>query len=134
MDRSSIDHFHSRVDVQGRMVDEGMAELMTALWGFGLQTVDCCQGGPESPFNWAWVQFTDLAQGVRFLEGTGFLGGWLYADYVHLYLTPPLLPQVGPSPMVLIEPNFLQEISKNWAAGTVKPPEEEKKDKGNAEG
>ena len=121
MDTSRIDHFHPRVSVQRRMVDEDMAELMDAVWGFGLQTVDCCQGGPESPFYWAWVHFAQLSEGVRFLEGTGYLGNWKYADQVHLYLAHPLLPQAGPSAMVLIDPALLPEVTKNWVAGTVHP-------------
>ena len=128
MEKNKVDHFHQQVEVQGRMVDEGMASLMEAVWGFGLQTVDCCQGGPETLFRWAWIQFPTLADGVRFLEGTGYLGDWLYADNVHIYLTPPLLPQAGPSPMVLIEPvYYLEDITKKWMAGAVRPENEEGK-------
>lgn len=128
-----IAHFHETVEVQGRQVDVGMAELMPVLWGMGLVTVNCCQGGPETPFRWAWVQFPSLADGVRFLEGTGYLGNWRYADDVHLYLSYPMINQAGPSPMVLINPDLLADVSKSWVEGTAKVPKEENKDKDNTE-
>lgn len=116
-------HFHPRVKVDGRSVDEGMAELMKAVWSFELRTVNCCQGGPESPLVWAWVQFWDLNDGVKFIEGTCYLAGWRYADEVHLYLTAPILPQAGPSPMVLMNPALLPEITELWKQGTAKTSE-----------
>lgn len=107
------------------MIDEKIADLITALWKFGLQTVDCCQGGTESVFEWAWIQFKDIPDGVRFLEGTGYLGDWRYADGVHLYLAPPLIPRTGPSSVVLMNYKLLPEITSSWVEGTVKPPQEE---------
>lgn len=121
-------HFHPRVNISGRQIDEKIAELIKSLWGFGIRTVNCCQGGPESPFVWAWIQFAEIADGVKFLEGTGFLAGWIYRDDVHMYLAPPILPQVGPSPMVLINPELLPEITKLWVEGTANNPKEKNKE------
>lgn len=121
-------HFHPRVKVDGRDIDEKMADLVKALWGFELRTVDCCQGGPESPFGWAWIQFWELADGLKFLEATAYLTGWAYADDLHLYLTPPILPQAGPSPMVVFKSERVPDITKLWIEGTAKLPEDENKE------
>jgi len=115
-------HFHSQVTIDGRMVDEGMADLMQAVWGYGIRTVECCQGGTEKVLTWAWVQFWDIPDAVKFLEGTGYLSDWQYTDAVHMYLTPPLLLQAGPSPLVRINYSLLPEITKLWVEGTAKPP------------
>jgi hypothetical protein len=121
-------HPHSRVKVDDCLIDEGMAELMRSVWGFGIRTKRCCQGGPETPFLWSWIQFWDIADGIRFLEGTGYLAGWTYADDIHLYLTPPILPQAGPSPMVVFKHSLLPSITKLWSDGTAKKPEGENKE------
>jgi hypothetical protein len=120
-------HFHPRVKVDNRLVDENIAELMRVVWAYGIRTVNCCQGGPESSFVWAWIQFFELADGMKFLEGTAYLAGWKYGDVLHMYLTPPIIPQVGPSPMVLLNPALLPEITKLWTDGTAKKPEAENK-------
>ena len=115
-------HFHNRVDVDGRLVDEKMADLIRAVWAFGLRTISCCQGGPEKPFSWAWIQFWDLPDGVKFLEGTGYLANWIYGDDIHMYLTTPVLKQAPPSPMILINYHLLPEVTKLWVEGTAKIP------------
>jgi hypothetical protein len=120
-------HFHSRVKVDGRSVDEKMAVLMKTVWDYGIRTVECCQGGPESPFYWSWVQFWNVADGLKFLEATAYLTNYTHADNLHMYLTPAILPQAGPSPMVLFKPELLEQISQLWAEGTAKKPEEKKK-------
>lgn len=116
-------HFHPRVEVDGQMVDENIATLIKTVWDFGIRTVNCCQGGPESPFVWAWIQFYDVADGLKFLEGTGYLAGWTFGDNTHMYLTPPILPQAGPSPVVVMNPEKLSEITKLWVDGTAKNPQ-----------
>jgi hypothetical protein len=127
MDSEEDYHLHPRVKIDGRAVDEQMADLMRKVWGFEIRTVNCCQGGPDTPFRWAWIQFWDLADGVKFLEATGYLAGWTYADDIHLYLTAPILAQAGPSPMVVFNHALLPGITKLWSDGTAKKPEAENK-------
>jgi hypothetical protein len=119
MDKTSDKyHFHPRTDVDGRSVDKGMADLMRVVWEYGIRTVSCCQGGPESPFGWAWIQFWELPEAMKFLEATAYLANYTYGDDLHLYLTPPILPQAGPSPMVLMNHELLPQITKIWSEGT----------------
>jgi hypothetical protein len=120
-------HFHSRIKVDGRLVDEAMADLMKAVWSFGLRTIDCCQGDPEKPFPWAWIQFWDLPDGIKFLEGTAYLGNWRYGNDVCMYLTEPVVVQAPPSPMILISPYLLPEVTKRWIEGTAKVPDPDSK-------
>lgn len=122
-----LSHFHPRIEVDGRLVDEKMADLMKTVWNYGIKTVNCCQGGPETPFNWAWIQFWDIPDGLKFLEATSFLSGYVYAYNLHMYLTPAILPQAGPSPMVLLKPELLEQVTKLWVEGTAKKPEAEVK-------
>lgn len=129
MDYSYSDyHNHPQVQVDNRSVDEGMADLMRIVWDYGLRTVNCCQGGPEKMFTWAWIQFGDIADGIKFLEATGFLTGWKFADDIHMYLTPPILPQTPATSVVLINYVLLPEITKLWEEGTAKPPAPETKE------
>jgi hypothetical protein len=124
MDSYDEYHCHTRKDVNGRSVDEGMADLMQVIWDYGLRTVHSCQGGPERPsFTWAWIQFWELSDGMKFLEGTAYLGNWCYADDLHLYLTAPILAQSPPSPVVMMNCALLPDITKLWAEGTAKIPE-----------
>lgn len=121
-------HFHPRVKVEGRSVDEKMAELMKIVWDYGIRTVECCQGGPESPFNWAWIQFWEIRDGLKFLEATAYLTKYIYADSLCMYLAPAILPQAGPSPMVLLKPELLEQVTRLWSEGTAKKPEAEVKE------
>lgn len=123
----SDSHFHPRIDVDGRMVDEGIADLMRTIWGFGLRTMNCCQGGPDYPLTHAWIQFWDLEDGVKFLEATGYLSEWSYGDDVRMYLTKPVLPQAPSSPVVMMNYLLLPQITNQWKEGTAKPPESAEK-------
>lgn len=121
-------HCHPRVKVDGLLVDEEMSELIRLVWEYGIRTVSCCQGGPNTPLVWAWIHFPEMVDGIKFIEGTCYLGNWRFADEIHMYLTHPVLPQAGPSPMVLINPVLLPEITKLWVDGTAKKPEKENKE------
>jgi len=67
---------HPQVDVYGIEVDDGLSDLLVALWKLGLDTQYSCQGqpnrySPNHPGSWdasAQILFTDADQALKFVK------------------------------------------------------------------
>lgn len=115
---------HPQVDAHGVQVDEGMRDLLVALWKLGLDTEYSCQGEPGkfAPNRWfsrdyaSQIVFADLDQAHKFLKKTLELVGdvpvW---DEGGISLRT-MLPVDGGSPRaeVTFSPKLLPEVTRLW--------------------
>jgi hypothetical protein len=63
---------HRQVQASRATVDEGMAELLEAVWAAGIDTQFSCQGGPDEE-DWphpGYIVFPTIGDAVRFLQAT----------------------------------------------------------------
>jgi hypothetical protein len=64
-------HTHRQVNVNGIMVDEGIAPLLKVLWSLGINAVDSCECDED---HLAWIRFDNSAEAFKFFKP---LAKWL---------------------------------------------------------
>ncbi|AID58898.1 hypothetical protein PBI_GAIA_79 [Mycobacterium phage Gaia] len=95
---------HRQVEVQGVLVDEGIAGLLRRLWARDMQTDASCQGGPGS----AYLMFSFLEDAVDFLKGS------IEAlDFYGFDLAPFSSPD-GPRGRVIFPPEAIGALEEVW--------------------
>jgi len=116
---------HPQVDVEGIEVDEGMADLLLALWKLGLDTQFSCQGHldkfvPYSSFGHdyaAQIVFSDIDQAVKFLKKSAELMGYQglnEGNFVLHSMTP--FEDGVPRAAVTFPPAILEDLTERWVA------------------
>jgi hypothetical protein len=118
-----LDPPHPQVEVDGIEVDEGIRDLLVALWDLGLDTQYSCQGVPDkfSPHqsysrNYAsQIVFGNVDHAVKFMKKTAeLLGSKNYSEGGVVLAT--MAPTDGSTPRaeVTFSPVLLQEITDAW--------------------
>ena len=115
---------HPQVDAHGVQVDEGMRDLLVALWKLGLDTEYSCQGEPDkfTPNRWfsrdyaSQIVFADLYQAYKFLEKTLELVGdvpvWDEGG-ISLHTMLPV-DDASPRAEVTFSPKLLLKVTRLW--------------------
>ena len=115
---------HPQVLLDGVEVDAGMASLLDALWGLGIETQFSCQGDPDryirhqatSSVHDAHIVFADLDVAIRFMWRTidllgyvPFKDGWMELTPMQAYgVESPVRGRVGWPPVLH------DEITRLW--------------------
>jgi len=116
---------HPQVDVEGIEVDEGMADLLLAVWRLGLDTQYSCQGHldkfiPYSPLGHDYasqIVFAHIDHAVKFLKKSAELMGYdrLNEGGLVLHTMSPLEDDV-PRAEVTFPPAILEDLAERWVA------------------
>lgn len=116
---------HRQVDLRGIEVDEGMRELLAALWNLGLWTQFSCQGDPEkfaphqsySRDYAAQIVFDTFEEAVKFTRKTAaMLGPKNFTEGGVVLATMAPIDGKTPRAEVTFSPVLLSEITQLWAA------------------
>lgn len=116
---------HTQVQVYGIEVDDGMRDLLVALWHLGLDTQFSCQGHPEkySPHQSyshdyaAQIVFGNIDDAVRFMKTTAeLLGHKNYSEGGVVLKTMAPIDSETPRADVTFSPVLLGEVTEGWIA------------------
>lgn len=117
---------HRQVVASRAFVDEGIADLLEAVWDYGLETDISCQGGQVDSLNRsmftgdgcsdAWIIFGDIADGIHFLMHSMEL----LEDQVHNYdRVGQELPWAGSVALQIFTPFEDGDFSSPWRGRVV---------------
>ncbi|MGW1740490.1 hypothetical protein ACWCPQ_16960 [Nocardia sp. NPDC001965] len=115
---------HPQVEVDGIEVDEGMRDLLVALWKLELDTQFSCQGEPDSftpnqPYSGnkaAHIVFGDISHAYKFLTKTLELLEMPphYEGGLGLHTMTRLWPETSDRASVEFSPELLPQITQAW--------------------
>jgi|GEM_PF-4017611 hypothetical protein len=116
---------HPQVEVEGIEVDEGMADLLLALWKLGLDTQYSCQGhvdkfAPYDTFGHSYasqIVFSSIDHAVKFLKKSTELMGYdgLHEGGFVLHSMSPFEDGIGRA-AVTFPPAILETLTERWVA------------------
>jgi hypothetical protein len=111
---------HRQVTASRASVDEGLVDLLEAIWLAGIDTQFSCQGGPDEN-DWphtGYILFPTINNAVRFLETTA--GRTDHEDYGHLALG--VVPTRSPGGPVRAKVQWPHELTLILTAAWTNPP------------
>lgn len=114
---------HQQVDAEGIEVDEGMRDLLVALWKLGLDTQFSCQGEPDlfnpraSRDHAAQIVFASTTDAHRFVKKSAeMFGTELYDDGGLSLATMLPMDSEVPRAAVTFSPRLLSDLTDLWVA------------------